>query len=687
MTDANDISQKTRPADEEEIQEAVEESSPAEGDDAEGSEQQEASDRQEGEESREEEAGSEQSGQRRVYGPARVGAVLADRYELTDFLGSGAMGDVYRGEHVLMRKTVAVKVLNSEVTGQGKIVERFRREAQAAANLDHANVCVATDFGRTERGDFFLIMEYLEGETLKEMIADHGGVSRRRALHIVDQICSALIRAHEVGVVHRDLKPDNIMLVERGKDEEFVKILDFGIARVRMTDEMPELTKTGAVFGTPSYMSPEQAAGDPVDHRTDLYAVGSLLFELLCGRRVFEADRGAKVMAMHVSNEPPRPTEHAPEGVINEPLEALILELLEKEPDDRPQTAREVRRRLHEIEPGLVAQVEPGIPLEGLDGPTATLPAHREPEPRRDPDTTIQVDESADPVPEDDPSRIVTDTLDGMSDWFRRNGSSSRWAALGLLGLVAAMATTLLAVVFTGRGVQGEAVRQERVVDTLAVQRQRWIREASLDSAMKSMRTGATRRAIAELSDHPARNPHRAFLLGRAYADIEQWKRSVEQMKATLTLQPSYIQEEALVEGLVGALATVGGEAVDEAQKLLARRLDRPTVRQVLGRTAWRHGSTRARRRARQVLEENDVLSDLPEWTRYSIALRHSRGCEAHAKQIDRLVELGDPRGLEILHVYDGFRRTGCGRFEKEDCFGCIRDDIAGALEALGDGG
>ena len=670
MTDSNETSQETRPADDEEIEQAVEDSAPGE----EGAEQ--AND--------EEEESAERSGQRRVYGPARVGAVLADRYELTDFLGSGAMGDVYKGEHVLMRKTVAVKVLTSEVTGQGKIVERFRREAQAAANLDHANVCVATDSARTDQSDFFLVMEYLEGETLKEMIADQGSVSRQRALHIIDQICSALIRAHEVGVVHRDLKPDNIMIVERGNDEEFVKILDFGIARVRMTDEMPELTKTGAVFGTPSYMSPEQAAGDPVDHRTDLYALGSLLFELLAGRRVFEADRGAKVMAMHVSKEPPIPSEHAPHGVIDEPLESLILELLEKEPDDRPQTARDVRRRLHEIEPRLVARIEPGVPIEGLDRLEATLPADPRPEKRRDPDTTIQVDEEAGGEA-DDPSRIVTETLDGMSDWFRRNGSSSRWAALGLLGLVAAMATTLLTVVFTGQGVQGKAAREPAVVDSPVVQRQRWIQEVAVDSAVESMRAGATRRAIAELSDQETGSPHRAYLLGRAYADIEEWERSVEHLKAALTLQPSYIQDETLVEGMVEALATVEGEAVEEAREVLAKRVDRPTVREILGRTAWRNGSTRARRRARSILEENDALEALPEWVYHSIALRHSRGCEAHAEQIDKLVELGDPRGLEVLHVYDGFRRTGCGRFEKEDCFGCIRDDIAEAIEALSD--
>src|SRR5258706_14913420 len=198
-----------------------------------------------------------------------VGKVLSDRYRIESVLGEGGMGAVYLAEHVLMRKRLAVKVLHPEMTRMPEMVARFEREAMAAAHIEHPSVAAATDFGKLEDGSFFLVLEYVEGTSLRDLIAQ-GPLLSERALHIAYQMASALARAHALGIVHRDLKPENVMLVEREGDPNFVKVLDFGIAKVPVgdfsheppgSDGAPVLTQLGMVYGTPEYMAPEQALG------------------------------------------------------------------------------------------------------------------------------------------------------------------------------------------------------------------------------------------------------------------------------------------------------------------------------------------------------------------------------------------------------------------------------------------
>ena len=228
----------------------------------------------------------------RVTADQRVGTVLAERYRIDALLGEGGMGRVYAAEHVLMRKRLAIKVLHRELTTVPEVVARFEREAMAAANIEHANVAAATDFGKLADGSVFLVLEFVQGKNLRDEIAT-GPFSEARALHVARQIASALGSAHALNIVHRDLKPENVMLVDRGGDPDFVKVLDFGIAKVPIgeVDRAPTaktaartpITKAGMVFGTPEYMAPEQALGQTVDGRADLYALGVILFEMLAG--------------------------------------------------------------------------------------------------------------------------------------------------------------------------------------------------------------------------------------------------------------------------------------------------------------------------------------------------------------------------------------------------------------------
>ena len=275
----------------------------------------------------------------------RVGTVLADRYRIDSVLGEGAMGKVYAAEHVLMRKRLAVKVLHRELSSVPELVARFEREAMAAANIDHPNIASATDFGKLEDGAVFLALELVEGRCLRDEIAK-GPIPPLRALHIARQIAAALGSAHALSIVHRDLKPENVMLVEKAGDPDFVKVLDFGVARVPIGESGPlntgPITRAGMVFGTPEYIPPEQALGQPSDGRADLYSLGVMLFEMLTGERPFVGDTKVSLVGQHIGRPPPVVSERAPGLVLPDGTESLVARLLEKEAARRPQTAEEV---------------------------------------------------------------------------------------------------------------------------------------------------------------------------------------------------------------------------------------------------------------------------------------------------------------------------------------------------------
>jgi serine/threonine-protein kinase len=274
-----------------------------------------------------------------------LGTILAGRYRVTRALGSGGMGTVYRAEHVHMKKAVAVKILHKHMTALPEIVARFEREAVAAGRIDHPNVAGATDFGRLDDGSFYLVLEYIEGRSLSSLLEGGGALPALRALVITRQIADGLAAAHAVGIIHRDLKPENVMLVEREGVPDYVKVLDFGIAKVPVEEaEGQKLTQIGTIFGTPQYMSPEQGQGHPVDVRADLYALGVMLYEMLAGRLPFVADDLVVLITRHIT-EPPPPL---PDG-IHPGVRELVFELLEKEPENRIQTASELVERIDRL--------------------------------------------------------------------------------------------------------------------------------------------------------------------------------------------------------------------------------------------------------------------------------------------------------------------------------------------------
>ena len=281
--------------------------------------------------------------------PENLGDETLDgRYQLTKRIGDGGMGTVYEAKHVLMDKTVAVKVIHDALAYSDHIAKRFEREAKSASRLTDPHCINVTDFGRTSGGALFLVMELLQGETLSERLRKNSPLSVEKASQITRHILKALIHAHEVGVVHRDLKPDNVMLVTHGDETDFAKVFDFGIAKLASGDEGDEnLTSAGLILGTPSYMSPEQSTGKMIDHRADIYAVGVMLYEMLAGVRPFRGNSPVDVVYSHVSGPIPALPKNcdAPHA-----FQKIINKALAKKPENRFATAQEFLEALDKID-------------------------------------------------------------------------------------------------------------------------------------------------------------------------------------------------------------------------------------------------------------------------------------------------------------------------------------------------
>ena len=269
------------------------------------------------------------------------GSVIDGRYEIVGKLAAGGMGEVYRAQHVELGKAMALKVMLPELSNDPEFVTRFKREAIAASRIGQQNIVDISDFGRTANGRFYFVMEYLDGMTLSSLIHRQGAQSAERTLNIIAQSCRALAAAHAQSIVHRDLKPENIMLLQRPGQPDFVKVLDFGVAKVSAGHGQGGHTAIGMVVGTPQYMSPEQAKAIPVDTRSDIYSMGLILYELLTGRPTFSAETPSMLMVKHVVEAPP-PFEPGPLVSVPEELEKLVFRMLEKEPAARPQTMEEV---------------------------------------------------------------------------------------------------------------------------------------------------------------------------------------------------------------------------------------------------------------------------------------------------------------------------------------------------------
>lgn len=308
-----------------------------------------------------------------------IGRLYAGRYRIESLIATGGMGKVYRARQQSPNRLIALKVVRGDLAAGANAGERFKRELSATALIEHPHTVRVYDFGQAADGELFYAMELLHGETLRQLVGREGALAPDRAVRVARQMAKALGAAHDKGIVHRDIKPDNVMLTSPYGEQDFVKVLDFGLARFAegAPDERHALTATGLLLGTPDYMAPEQAEERAIDGRTDLYALGCVLYQILTGAPPFTATTPLRVLYKHL-HEPPRPPSEL-NPLVPPALDALILRLLAKSPDERPATAHETIVALDEVTRSMgVAPPADTAPFERprprVDAPTHLMP-------------------------------------------------------------------------------------------------------------------------------------------------------------------------------------------------------------------------------------------------------------------------------------------------------------------------
>lgn len=310
-----------------------------------------------------------------------IGKVLDGRWVIEKCIGMGGMGAVYLGAQRSVDRKVAIKTLKPELSSSREFVDRFFREARVASKISHPNCVTILDFGQTADDTLYLAMEFLDGMELTERLKE-GDLAAREIIEICIQISSALAAAHSSNIIHRDLKPDNIYLLSISDESVFIKVLDFGIAKVIGSDE--KMTQTGQVFGTPEYMSPEQCRGEVLDGRSDLYSLGCIMYRMLAGRPPFQADTPMGVLVAHVSQQPQDVRELMTRDDIPEAFADLTMRLLSKHPGDRPGDAPAVRAELEAILPQTVTQASSAVSGDdatAADGGSPLAPSEDVPNP------------------------------------------------------------------------------------------------------------------------------------------------------------------------------------------------------------------------------------------------------------------------------------------------------------------
>ncbi|MBI2678179.1 MAG: protein kinase [Candidatus Koribacter versatilis] len=316
----------------------------------------------------------------RTMSELRSGMVIRDKYQILEKIGAGGMAVVYLAKHLAFNELRAIKVVNSRLLDDENFLRRFRSEAIITRKLQHPNAVRVDDLDSTEDGRPFMVMEYVHGKDLRHMIQNSGPLPVRRALGIARQAAAALAAAHALGITHRDIKPDNILMTDTGDSTDLVKVLDFGIAKVREAglESAHSSTKTGMVVGTPQYISPEQAMGrhgEEIDGRADLYSLGVVLYEMVTGRLPFESDTPMGMLLHHIQSIPPRAHEISPELRIPQTLSVMLVHALEKDRNLRYQNAAEFIAALDDVEQELRTGVTGVVTRPGMSSPGSAAAA------------------------------------------------------------------------------------------------------------------------------------------------------------------------------------------------------------------------------------------------------------------------------------------------------------------------
>ncbi|MBL8716471.1 MAG: serine/threonine protein kinase [Myxococcales bacterium] len=588
-----------------------------------------------------------------------LGTTIAGRYRVESRLGEGGMGSVYRVEHTAMRKKLALKLLHREMTRQPEMVARFEREALAAAHIEHPNVAGATDFGKLDDGLCFLVLEYVEGVSLRALV-ERGPLDPRRAVHIARQMLSALRRAHELGIVHRDLKPENVQLVEKDGDPDFVKVLDFGIARVPIgsltgSDEGTSLTRSGMVYGTPEYMAPEQALGQEVDGRSDLYSTGVILFEMLAGKRPYDNKDKVALLGQHVAGVIPSVRERMPDLPISEALDAIVARLMAKSPSERFANASEA--------------------IEAFDSLDAESPIGGPPR-----SITMSVTRSLSQATPNEQTIGATASRTALA--VDRAPARNLWIG-GALGLVAFV---VLLVVLLGRGKKADeetaSTKKTKPTSTLASDPTGTPLAPAPDlkprvqAALGKVTAGDVKGGLEELEalgKEGKGDPVVQVALGQAYLKAKRPVDALAAVKQMVVAHPEAATEAALDPIFDEALAQPA--AVDAAFKLLENEM-KGAGGKILYQIAYGgRGPASLSARAKKSLADPEVQASLTPALKGALELRSMPfACKDKKVVLEKWKDQLDATALPVLKPLT--KTTGCGGFfKRDDCWPCLRDD------------
>jgi len=610
-----------------------------------------------------------------------IGAVLGDRYLIISQIGEGGMGAVYRAQHTTLKRELAIKVLLPEFGGRDEFVRRFEREAESASRLSHPHIIAVTDFGRTPEGLLFLAMEYLDGRSLTSIIRE-GPLGVPRALGIARQILAGLNRAHGAGVVHRDLKPDNIMLIDREGNRDFVKILDFGIAKV--TDPAPgreALTQAGMVFGTPEYLSPEQALGDTIDARADLYALGVIIFEMLAGQRPFESEDKVRIISMHLSHVVPRLAAVNATLAIPRAIEEVVAQALEKPRENRFASAAAMLVALDEAE-----RLAGGEGSGGLGGRPTVAPVVD----MRLAGTTATAAMTATaalttPAALDDTVASPTGSTPALESRAPTGSSSSspsprarRFRRLAIAGAtLAALGATAGVLVW----------RHPSSPGTVATGRVRPPQQPSAEVAARIrvieglLAAGELVKARVALEQLLAEDPRVArvhYLLGRlAFAD-DRRPEGLARYREALTLDPGFRGDPVLLEHIAAALGDA--KVADPALDLAIEKIGQPAADQLV-KVANGPGELHRRQRAARALEELGQGRRVDLVMLHVTELKRAQTCEERKPLVVALGQSDDVRALPMLRAQ---KPRGLDALLGNDSnSACMKTELADAIENL----
>jgi eukaryotic-like serine/threonine-protein kinase len=607
-----------------------------------------------------------------------IGTTLGGRYLIERLLGEGGMGAVYQAEHTHMHKRLAVKVLHPEMSRLPEVVARFEREAMAAAHIEHPNVAAATDFGKLDDGSFFLVLEYVEGKSLRDAIGA-GPLDLGRALHIARQIASALARAHGLGIVHRDLKPENVMLVAREGDADVVKVLDFGIAKVPVgtlggVQKTPgqALTQLGMVYGTPEYMAPEQALGQAVDARADLYALGVILFEMLSGVRPYDHESKVTLLGMHVTAPIPKVADRVPAVSVPPEIDALVAKLLAKEATARFADAKELIDAIDGVSAqlsarGLIGEMPAPLSMQSSRSTQSSSGAIM---------SVLGVGPTS--LAQQRPGMGPLWPIEQRLAPLLRSAPAWVTPRRALVGASAVVGLLLVVIVTAARG--GPAPTAGGTLAGSVYVPPPSPPDPKIDEvvagAQAKLERGDYASAIDELSAVEKKHGDRSevhMLLERAYTGVHNGHEAMREAGLWLSTDANASADPKLQEEVRNAALV--RESADDAFSLLESKMGTRGL-DILYDIAFGVSGRQypqAATRARHSLDLQDVRSRASPALSVLLDFREAKTCDARKVLLDRAHDQGDGRLVSVLQSLEVSR--GCGFLGALDCYPCLHKD------------